>query len=437
MVLSKFFKLLNQSQAPQNTELLIQILKLEEDLKEKKEKGENLLSIKNELWKLYSRYNDLLPAERYLKEIIEEQKDLYGSVSEEVAESYANLSEVYFDKYQLRDALDSREITIGIKRKLHSNETVLVKDWIFCGDVKKAMQDIDGAKKEYEHCVKLLEINENLGNDYGVCLYHLGTFFSDEQNYEKSKEYLLKASKYLTNDSLKAKLFLQLGNVEMYLGGLDKAEQFYQEGLHITRNLAIDEKSRIGEMIYSLAVLHATKNNIHMAENMTFEAIKIFEQSKQKALMVPKCYMNLGTIYKESKPQKSIEMFKKALEIIQDFSYSNTKDTSFIYCSIGEALDRMGNYNEAYNFFQKALEIIDTSKNSKPQDQHINGTIFMNLGIHFSRIKNYEEAEKNLLESYRAYGESFSEGTTPETGNVSYHLGKVYMNVSFCVKLTC
>eukprot|EP01080_Neovahlkampfia_damariscottae_P010046 gene10046-2365_t len=388
------------------------------------------IQVRDKMWKLYYKNKEVLPAEKILQENIEAKKDVYGIVSEEIADDYGSLSEILLDKFRLEEALELRQKSIEIKKNLNLPSVEIAKDWTEMGIIRKLMKDIDLAKSDFEHSFKIFEENEKTNTEeFGKCLFELSCIYQEEKN-PKTIEYLQRVVNIPSlSDDLKSKSLIQLGTACMHKGESQRAEKNFQEAFSIMRNNQNMDKTKLAESIYSLGVLYATEKKNNLAQEFILEAIKLFEDSEEKRLfLVPRCYMTLGKIYKESKPKKSIEMFQKALHLTPSFMGLNAGDHSFIFSNIAEIYLSNGDYETAYQYLEKASNTIKLSR-SPDAHRHIAANILMNTGIYYSKMKDYENAELKFKESFDVYLECFDDNFAPESAEIAYHIGVNSMNL--------
>jgi tetratricopeptide (TPR) repeat protein len=412
---------------PQNREIEKKIRALETDLSATKAMGKNTLAIKDALWRLYRDHFDLVPAERLLRECIEEKKDTYGNISLEVAELYGNLAELLFDKYQLNDALIARLTSIETQKKIGVEDVDLVKEWLSCGEIKKAMKD-PTAHREFEHVLKILEKNNMTNEAYGSVLFYLGEQDFGEKKYKEANEKFKKAIHFCHTPTMKMDLLLQLGNSYMYTGEMEEAEKIYKDALHTMKSSTNFDTAKIAETLYTLGVFYATNASYLLAEEFTLEAMRLFEMNPEKYFMIARCYMTLGTIYKDSKPNKAIEMFKKSIEVADKYFGKSNSDVAFTYCSLGEVYDKLGNHVEAFQFYQTALETV--RKIPEEKTSHVEATVLMNMGVHFTKLQDYDEADKYLTESYNGFDDCLGDNDfSKETAMIAYYLGLNCLNL--------
>jgi tetratricopeptide (TPR) repeat protein len=289
------------------------------------------------------------------------------------------------------------------------NFTELAKDWTAIGVIRKLMKDNELAKTDLELAIKIYqENNQTNTEDYGKCLFELSCIFQEENDPKTIESLQTVVNIPSLSDDLKIKCLIQLGTVCMHSGFIQRAEKNYQEAFSIIRNNQNMDKVQFGESIYSLGVLYATEKKYQLAEEFIMEAIKLFEDSEEKRLfLIPRCYMTLGTIYKESKPKKSIEMFQKALTLTPSFMGLNAGDHAFILCNIGEIYHKSGDYETSFEYLEKAMVAIKQSRTPE-KHQHILGNIHLNFGCYYSKIKDYVSAETHFQDAYKEYSEFYS-----------------------------
>lgn len=136
---------------------------------------------------------------------------------------------------------------------------------------------------------------------------------------------------------------------------------------------------------------HYYLNNMNLAVKSYVEALKYFKlikDSKNEA----KVYNNIGNLYKDINYQKSLEYYKKALNISR--GQNDEELIAGLYFNIASAYQKSEHYKDALFYFEKSNKIF-----LKSRDTISILLNFLNTGIVYSKIKNYDEAEVRLIKA--------------------------------------
>ncbi len=141
-----------------------------------------------------------------------------------------------------------------------------------------------------------------------------------------------------------------LGSLFIDLKDYKKAVQYARKG----HELAVELKDtiKIGRSLVNLLVAETMSNNLDKAVEYAKEALMIGERYNNIDLTLT-AYCNLGDIYIRKKEyQKGLETFKKALPLLNE---SPPDYEVYVLQGIASAYKYMGKYQEANNYFIKAL----------------------------------------------------------------------------------
>lgn len=142
----------------------------------------------------------------------------------------------------------------------------------------------------------------------------------------------------------------------------EKAFQTCLQAVTIMRSSKdiVDSPQSLGEAIISLSLHCYTQRNYAMAEELSVEALQLFEHSQGRACMgVSTCLNNLGRIY-ETRGEKSLAVthHKEALAIRLEILGTHP-ETAFSLCNCGAALANNGDWAEAIETLEKAVSMYE------------------------------------------------------------------------------
>lgn len=134
---------------------------------------------------------------------------------------------------------------------------------------------------------------------------------------------------------------------------------------------------------------HYYRNETDLAIKSYVEALKYFKLIKDLKNEA-KVYNNIGNLYKDINYYKALEYYKKALSIAR---YQNDEGLiAGLYFNIASAFQNTENYQGALFYFEKSNKIFVKNKDTTSILQNL-----LNTGIVYSKIKDYDMAEAQLL----------------------------------------
>ncbi len=258
------------------------------------------------------------------------------------------------------------------------------------GDLKEAFEifndEIDVAKE--------LENKQILANGY----HDLALVYSQQGNYEMSKECLKKAIELREEEGDKEGLSLSYNNLAgTYLNQrkFDNALSYYHKSLELAEELGMNY--HLGKPTMNIGIIKLETGDIEEAEKYFERAEGLFEIGDQKIDMCL-VYFNLAKIHlKKANLQEAYELIQEAFSIADETNYKRGKYLSFqlkgkIFRIRGELEGSIRSYDEAIEICEETnfkYELADTIMDS--------GKVFEDIGDIDSAIKRYIKA-KNISE---------------------------------------
>jgi tetratricopeptide (TPR) repeat protein len=174
----------------------------------------------------------------------------------------------------------------------------------------------------------------------------LGRSYRMVGEFQLALEHMKKAESLTSDKEDLMYIYNQIGMIYHRMGYLDDALLYFSRSL----SLAIDlgNKSMQASVLNNIAVIYDNKGELDKALGYYEESLRLKTDEKEKATT----YNNISIIY-----------------------------------------DQKGDYQEAVEYFQKAIEIDERYGN-----YHRASRIKLNLGDTYRKMKDYEKAEKYILE---------------------------------------
>jgi tetratricopeptide (TPR) repeat protein len=124
------------------------------------------------------------------------------------------------------------------------------------------------------------------------------------------------------------------------------------------------------------------------------EAIEAYKKSIGQDPNNGEAYFRLGLAYMATaKKEEAEEAFRKSVEVYEKYLRANQKDAQAYY-NMGQALTRLGNYQEdrakAPKVYQEAITALKKAIALEPE----NADMYFELGVAYNRLFQYQEAVK-------------------------------------------
>ncbi|CAF1023400.1 unnamed protein product [Adineta steineri] len=254
----------------------------------------------------------------------------------------------------------------------------------------------------------------------GLLLIKMGQFNKAQEVYE----ILLHQT---TNESNKAPIYHQLGQIKRNQGEYQEALTYYEKSLAILETILPSNHPDLAESYSNIGVVYDNMGDYPKALSFYEKALAIRQQSlPSNHPDLGGSYNNIGTVYDEMGDYpKALSSHEKALAIRQQSLPSNHPDLGASYNNTGSVYMNMGDYSKALSSYEKALEIQQQSLPSNHPslgDSYNNiGTVYYNMGDYPKALSNYEKAlviqQQSLPSNHPNLGASYN-----NIGNVYYSM---------------
>ena len=213
--------------------------------------------------------------------------------------------------------------------------------------------DIKNALYYFDEAIKL---GQEIDYKPGLAKAHnaKGRAFAQQGQFQDailSFQEALKLFQETNNKTGEANILSNLGSIYYMLGNSTKALELHFESLKISEELG--NKLRIGTSLNNIGTVYL-KNRNTFKEALSFfkKSLSVFESIDEKQGMAT-ASMNIGEVYFiESNYDSSIYYHEIALKLSE-----GTIDVSFPLTQLGEINAALGNFQKAYNYHRKAIEI--------------------------------------------------------------------------------
>ncbi|WP_334951909.1 tetratricopeptide repeat protein [Nostoc sp.] len=189
-----------------------------------------------------------------------------------------------------------------------------------------------------------------------------------------------------------------LGNAYNSLGQYQRAIEFHQQSLEISRE--IGDRNGEGNSLNNLGSAYCSLGQYQQTIKFLQQSLEIFREIGDRN-GEGKSLISLGNAYKSlGQYQRAIEFYQQSLEIFREIGDRNGEGNSLI--GLGNAYDSLEQYQRAIKFHQQSLEI-------KREIGDIQGEAiaWFNLGLSLENLNRESDAlgaYRNARELYQAMG---------------------------------
>lgn len=235
----------------------------------------------------------------------------------------------------------------------------------------------------YDKAVEILNQAIILHPDNAYLYFNLGNFYQALKQYSRAiisykKSLSFQPGQAITHYNLSKALLLS-GYKDKAIAAMEEAGKIYLTGFHYKE--AVD-------VFRELVQLAPEKVSAHIGLADSLERCGELQDAVEEYLSIlkadpknPDIYLKLGNIYIDDQPNKAIDYYNKALEIVPD--------SAAVYCCIGVALKSQGKLDTAISRFEHATKL-------KPElvEAHYNlGLTYFEKGDIKSAIECFEKCQ--------------------------------------------
>ncbi len=273
----------------------------------------------------------------------------------------------------------------------------------------------------------LKKYNKEVANSYD----NIGTYFLKKNNFKKSlsnyeEAFSIRKRIFPENHSEMIYSYYNLGYTFMTLSKVSKAFNYFDKAIKVIENTKDLKDYAIVGMVYNaMGYLHYMKGRYDKSEKYCKKFLGIYSEFLDKNhIQIGRSNLVLGIAYRMLlKFEKSIFHYKEAMSIFQ--SNNDVFSQATIYNNIGNVYRANGEYNKAFKYYNKNLNIL--LKISSEENPHVAG-VYNNMGLIFIQKKDYGKAIHNFKKALyirkKLYG-----GKHISLAQTYHNLGLVYQNM--------
>lgn len=302
---------------------------------------------------------DLDKTENYDRQIFEIRNRLApGSLA--VALSLNDLGVDALERGDLDKAGNFLTQAIAIHTRLAPGSSVLSSDLNNLGDVAKERGDLAEAEKIYSESMEIREKLDPGGMSVAASLNNLGSVAQERGDLSRAEEYQYKAleiQQKLAPGSLAVALSLtNLGDVALDRSDLESAGEYYRQALAIHKSQGVHSLDT-AEIIKSLGAVAMAKGNRAEAKELFTQALLIRTQLAPGSHAVAESLISLGKVeWNLGNSPKAEGYFQQSVAILDKLAPLSLSEASALY-GLGEVELQRRDSAKAESYFRQSLDI--------------------------------------------------------------------------------
>ena len=147
---------------------------------------------------------------------------------------------------------------------------------------------------------------------------------------------------------------IALGKLHWQLGEFDQALRCYRKSEHLYQKL--DHPQGMGEVLHVQGAVHFDRGDVGLAERFYLEALNLRRKTHDQRGLV-RTLNNLGAVWMSQRLEKSVEVWREALQIAQELGDLGFQAT--LADNLGEALTLLGRHQEARETIRRSIELAE------------------------------------------------------------------------------
>ncbi|WP_418508906.1 tetratricopeptide repeat protein [Corallibacter sp.] len=185
----------------------------------------------------------------------------------------------------------------------------------------------------------------------------LGMLYDSEKSSIEALRLLENQQENVVTKESKVGIYNRLGKTYRALMEYEKAIAFYNKALQLTS----DQKHKL-ILWNNIGYAYVMKGNLQEAENVLLD---VYKQSKtmNDSVNLARSADNLGIVYSKRQDNSAWDYFNEALNI--RLKLESSSDIMSSYYDLAEHFKRQEDFEQANLYVQKALDLAQSSKNSK------------------------------------------------------------------------
>jgi len=232
--------------------------------------------------------------------------------------------------------------------------------------------------------------------------YCLGASYHAIGEFKLALEHLKKAESLTSKKGDLMYIYNQIGLTYGKMGYLDDALLYFSRSLSLARDLG--NKSMQASVLNNIAVIYDNKGELDKALGYYEESLRLQTDEKEKATT----YNNIALIYdRKGEHKKAVEYFQRAIEISERYGYY--RGASIVKLNLGDTYRKMKDYEKAEKHILEGLEGV-----KKVGDKYGEAVAYYYLGWLYIDKGDKKTAKDYFTRAYNLFKSIGAEGNAEE-----------------------
>jgi len=375
-----------------------------------------LVNIKSNIAVVFRRTRKFKESEKIYLEVIKDQNKIYGVNSDQNAEIYGNLGNLYRSMGKFDKALESLNKAKDIYKLYYDEEAIeFWRIFTYIGSVKKDQGRYEEALENYMKTLKIQESHfaqsdlkiTNTHELIGVTLLNLGRGLESIDYFHKVEKTRLDVLG--ENNPAIISAYINLGSAYGRVGNSSEQNINLKKALKCSLKILGENHIKTGKIYFNLAYSGLRYKKLHDVKNNLDKALDIYLNTfGHESYKVAVIYNELGNFFHLHKNyEKAIAFHTKSLKLKLDFFNEPHEEISFSYQNLGIIYWGMKEYDEALFNLQKAVRVHEDINTS---DLPNCAKVLDNMASIYSVTGEYEKSNLFHHKALNIYKKNFPHG---------------------------
>ncbi|MEE9431725.1 MAG: serine/threonine-protein kinase [Melioribacteraceae bacterium] len=206
--------------------------------------------------------------------------------------------------------------------------------------------------------------------------------------------------KFKNFPKIKSAIKQTLGSTFIGLGEYEKAKRLLIESLESNKVLFGQESKEVAQSLHQLGLCYDWIGNLNLADSFYNEGISLYQKISKKPIKdLADVYNDYGTLLTNTgKYDSSTTLLKKALDIYKIYNKEKGQKEAITINNLATNLHHQYKVDDAEKYYLESIQIL---KKLYGEDRSTIASIYNNLGFIYIDNKDYESAENALQKAYK------------------------------------
>ncbi|CAF4046149.1 unnamed protein product, partial [Adineta steineri] len=322
----------------------------------------------------------------------------------DIAAIFNHIGAVHYKRNEYNLALRNYEIAYEMRRKqLPSNHPHIARSLNNIGAIYKAKGDYNTALDYFQQALRVFENLYPSNNlQKAAVIDNIGRVYTDKEDFDMALTYFSRALEMfkhvLPDQHLEiARCLGAIGDAHEKKGNLDVALDYYQQQLNMEEQCLPFDHSNLSIHLGSILRIYKKMNEIDKALDLCQQKL-VIQKSRlgENHPRIAQTLMIMADLIEDGNPNEALQYYEQALSVLENYKPSDYQLTSECLTSMACLYSKYDMMEDALRCDLKALEI---DRQTLSSDHTYIANSLRNIGLCYERMNNLSEALRYFNDS--------------------------------------